>query len=90
LLLQPLAAPLFGRPPAQAEVAGVAPDPTAIATLGLCLLLPLRGPGGVALVIPSLWLAFSALTLWTLGAAQAVVPVLALLVVAIGVVAGRR
>ena len=39
---QPLLAPLFGRDWAASEVFGIAPDPTAIATLGL-LLSPAAG-----------------------------------------------
>ncbi len=62
----PLASPAFGRGWASAEVFAIAPDPTAIATLGL--LLTLRGPMVWALVpIPLLWCALSALTLWTMG-----------------------
>jgi hypothetical protein len=90
LLLHPLAAPLFGRPLAQAEVAAIAPDPTAIATLGLALLLPSQALGRAVLVLPALWLGISALTLWTLGAAEAGVPILALGLAAAGAVAGRR
>ena len=37
VFLQPLIAPLIGRGWLQAEVFGVAPDPTAIATLGMAL-----------------------------------------------------
>ncbi len=89
-MLHPLAAPLFGRPLAQAEVAGLAPDPTAVATLGLALLLPSRALGLVAFVFPALWLAGSALTLWTLGAAEAAVPLLALALAAGGLALPRR
>lgn len=42
LVLYPLAAPLAGRGWAQAEVPGAAPDPTALLTIGLLLVLPLR------------------------------------------------
>jgi hypothetical protein len=62
----PLAAPLFGRDWATAEVFALAPDPTAIATLGL--VLTLGGRAALALLpIPLLWCAVSALTLWTMG-----------------------
>lgn len=62
---QPLLAPATGRGWAAAEVFAIAPDPTAIATLGL--LLTLRGPMVWALVpVPLLWCALSALTLWTM------------------------
>jgi hypothetical protein len=42
VVLYPLAAPAMGRGWAQAEVAGAAPDPTALLTIGLLLALPLR------------------------------------------------
>ena len=67
----PLLAPLSGRPLASAEVFGLAPDPTAIGTLGV---LVMAGAGIALWPIPVLWCLFSAATLWTLGAAQAFVP----------------
>jgi len=52
--VEPLAGPLLGRGWRQTELFGVAPDPTAVATLGL--LLVAGGPGrGVLMVIPVLW-----------------------------------
>jgi hypothetical protein len=76
--VMPLASPLFGRAWTTAEVFAIAPDPTAIATLGL--LLTLRGPMVWALVpIPLLWCALSALTLWTMGEAAAWLPLAACL-----------
>lgn len=75
----PLAAPLFGRDWTTAEVFAIAPDPTAIATLGL--LLTLRGRIAWVLVpIPLLWCGLSALTLWTMGEAAAWLPLAACLV----------
>jgi hypothetical protein len=63
---QPLLAPWSGRGWPAAEIFAIAPDPTAIATLGL--LLTLRGPMVWALVpVPLLWCAGSALTLWTMN-----------------------
>ena len=75
-VLYPLLSPLFGRSWAGAEVFGIAPDPTAITTLGLLLaargrLVPLLVP------IPLLWLLFSWLTLRTMGDPQAWLPLLA-------------
>ena len=53
LLAQPFVAPLFGRPWAQAEIFGIAPDPTAIATLGIVVASTrLRWE---LMVIPALW-----------------------------------
>lgn len=67
---QPLLAPLQGRGWASSEVFGIAPDPTAIATLGLLLLargrlVPLLLP------IPVLWCLLSGVTLQTMGEPQA-------------------
>ena len=86
VLLYPLLAPLQGRPWAQAELVALAPDPTAIATLGLllCTGSPHRGLRralGALRVLPWAWCAASAATLWTMGAAQAVVPTAVLVAV---------
>lgn len=70
-LCWPLLAPLSGRPLVQAEIAGLAPDPTALATLAL---LVAAGPGwrrSVLSVAPLFWLSASAATLQTMGAAGA-------------------
>ena len=77
LALLPLIGPLLGRPWMQAEIFGLAPDPTAIATLGLLLIATGRMIG-VLLVIPMIWCAVSAATLWTMGSpeARAVIAVL--------------
>ncbi|WP_028351011.1 DUF6064 family protein [Bradyrhizobium murdochi] len=67
---QPLLAPLQGRGWASSEVFGIAPDPTAIATLGVLLL----ARGGLVpwlLPIPVLWCLLSGITLRTMGEAQA-------------------
>jgi hypothetical protein len=83
LVLYPLLPPLTERPLPSAEVFGIAPDPTAIVTLGLLLaargrLLPTLLP------IPLLWCVLSSLTLWAMDDQQAWLP---LLVVAIVLVA---
>ncbi|MEM8796984.1 MAG: DUF6064 family protein [Pseudomonadota bacterium] len=62
----PLIGFLAGRPLAQAEVFGLAPDPTMIAALGVLMLFQ-RSLATFALsLIPLLWLAVSALTLHTM------------------------
>jgi hypothetical protein len=71
----PLLAPLAGRGWYPAEIFGMAPDPTAIATLGVLLLargrmVPLLLP------IPLIWCILSALTLHTMGAPEAWAPTL--------------
>jgi hypothetical protein len=73
LLIQPLIGPLMGRPWTQVEVFGMAPDPTALGTLGFALLLPTPGRRWLLLVIPLLWCAISGATLWTMGSPDALV-----------------
>lgn len=81
LLLHPLLPALSGRPWAQAEVWGLAPDPTAIGLLALWLCLPGRpATTWLPAVLPLLWCAVSAATLATMGEWQAVVPLAAALV----------
>ena len=56
------------RPIAQAEVAGLAPDPTVLLTQGLLLVLRLpRRWSSVLLLAPLVWCCFSGATLWALG-----------------------
>src|SRR5262245_27960205 len=54
LLVMPLAAPLLGRGWRAAEVFGVAPDPTAVGTLGILLLARARRRW-VLMVLPACW-----------------------------------
>lgn len=87
LIAVPALGVLLGRPWPQAEVFGLAPDPTVLATLGLLLLLPPRhGPGlPIALLwpIPLLWCAVTGTTLATMHAADApLLPAAALLAAA--------
>lgn len=101
LLVQPALGVLFGRPWREAELFGLAPDPTALATLGLLLLLrPADGPGRAraqaALVpmlwpIPLLWCLASGATLWTMQAPDALLlPCAALLAVVAAWRSGAR
>jgi hypothetical protein len=78
----PLLAPLSGRPWLQAEIVGLAPDPTVAATFALMLLA--ARPPWLLLAIPCAWAAVSAATLWTLGAREQalVLPVVAVATVA--------
>lgn len=73
----PLLAPAFGRPWTQAEVVGLAPDPTALAVLGVLALLP-GGGGGVtrllrrtATALATAWCVIAVATLATMGAGEA-------------------
>jgi hypothetical protein len=66
LALQPLLGLLFGRPWYGLEVFGSAPDPTAVATLSLLLMI--RHPLCWLLsIIPLAWCLISGATLWVLG-----------------------
>lgn len=66
----PLLAPLDGRPLAEAELVGVAPDPTALLTLGMLALAPRGATAALLVAISALWCAASAATLLTMGAWQ--------------------
>lgn len=95
LLAHPLLAALQDRPWLQAEVFGLAPDPTAIATLGLWLLLRADSRAGAwawraAGVLPLAWCAISAAMLATMDAEQAWVPTAALLGVLAALMLPRR
>jgi hypothetical protein len=73
VVFYPLLPPLFGRSWAEAEVFGIAPDPTAIATLGI--LLCARGRLSLApFPVPLAWLLLSGLTLRTMGDQQGWIP----------------
>ena len=76
VVVYPLLPPLFGRPWTDAEVFGIVPDPTAIATLGLLL----AGNGrltSILMPIPLLWCMFSGVTLLAMNDQQAYAPLLA-------------
>ena len=82
LLVHPLLALAGDRPGLQAEVFGLSPDPTAIGTLGLLLMLRADTAAARRVLrllwpLPWLWCVISAATLWTLGSAQGWVPMLA-------------
>ena len=70
----PMLALVSGRPLVQSECFGLAPDPTALATLGMVLCLrgfhrrkhP-RATGLLLMLVPLLWCAMTGATRWTLG-----------------------
>jgi hypothetical protein len=75
IAIHPLMAPLAGRSWTQAEIFGLAPDPTAIATLGI--VLASARPHWHLLVVPVLWCIISGLTLWTMEQPEAPVVIIA-------------
>ena len=90
VLAFPLMAPLLGRGWTQAEVFGMAPDPTALATLGILLLAGGR-PAWVLFPIPVAWCLISGATLWAMDASDsAIVPLAALLAVGLAVASRPR
>ncbi len=80
LVVEPFIGPLLGRGWREAEIFGVAPDPTAVATLGI--LLVARGRGrGLLMVVPVLWCLTTGASLAAMEAPDAwVAPAAAVLV----------
>jgi hypothetical protein len=90
LVVQPLIGPLLGREWRGAEIFGVAPDPTAVATLGLLLLVAGRLPW-VLMIVPTLWCAVTGATLGAMEAPDAwIAPLAAALVLALSAWRARR
>jgi hypothetical protein len=85
-VLHPLVPLIEGRTLRSAEVFAIAPDPTAIATLGLLTLAPVRNALLLG-IIPAAWCLASWATLHTMGSSLAAIPLaavgLALLALAI-------
>jgi hypothetical protein len=72
ILGYPILAPLTGRPWTTAEIFGVAADPTAIASVAVLALV--RGRiRWLLLVVPVLWCAVAAATLWAMDAPEGLV-----------------
>jgi hypothetical protein len=85
LAIEPILGPLFGRGWRQVEIFGVAPDPTAVATLGVLLLASGRGRWSL-LVVPVLWCAISGATLLAMKTPDFwILPLAALLAVALAI-----
>lgn len=68
LLVMPFIGPLSSGSWLQAEVFGVHPDPTAVTTLGLVVILFRGWYLWLIAIVPAIWLLYSGLTLWALGA----------------------
>lgn len=85
LAVLPMVGPLLGRGWRQVEIFGVAPDPTAVATLGILLLATGRG-SRMLIVIPAIWCAISGATLLAMKAPDAwIAPLAAVVVVSLAV-----
>lgn len=89
ILGYPILAPLAGRPWTSAEIFGVAADPTAIASVAV--LAVVRGRiRWLVLVVPVLWCAVAAATLWAMHATEGLVVVAAGLLALWPAVTGTR
>lgn len=73
LIFYPSLAPLLGRSWHAAEIFGIAPDPTAIATLAALAAAPGRSRW-LLMIVPAAWCAASGLTLWAMGAPEFFIP----------------
>ena len=90
LILHPLTALAAGRPLRGAEVFALAPDPTVIATLGLLATVPPGSARAWLLPLPVLWCLASWATLLTLGTWEALLPLGAVALSVLAVLATRR
>ena len=79
-----------GRPLSQAEAPGLAPDPTAILSIGLIGLARPSWRRAALFALPMIWLTLSAATLFAMGALTAWFPVMALLAAALALAQGAR
>jgi hypothetical protein len=77
LIGHPFAAILADRPLRAAEIVGIAPDPTAMATVGLLLLVTGRAVTWAILAVPLAWCIVSWATLRAMAAPEAWVPLTA-------------
>jgi hypothetical protein len=89
ILGYPILAPLTGRPWTSAEIFGVAADPTAIASVAVLALVHGR-IRWLLLVVPVLWCAIAAATLWAMDAPESLVVVAAALLALWPALAGTR
>jgi hypothetical protein len=86
LAVQPMVGLVFGRTWRQLEFFGLAPDPTAIGTLGILLLAAGRTRWEL-IVIPAIWCVISAAMLWAMKTPDAWIVAIAALFVTVLVIA---
>jgi Family of unknown function (DUF6064) len=88
LVLHPLVPWIDGRSLRSAEVFAIAPDPTAIATLGLLTLA--SRPAAILLgIIPAAWCLASSATLHAMGSSLATIPLAAVVLAVLALAVGR-
>jgi hypothetical protein len=76
LVVHPFVATMAGRPFEAAEVFGIAPDPTVIATLGLVTMASSPSWAWLLLIVPLAWCMLSWATLHAMGAPEAWIPLI--------------
>lgn len=89
ILGYPLISIVMSRQWLSAEIFGIAPDPTAIATLAM--LVPMRSrPAVLGMTIASLWCVISGLTLWTMESGDFfILPLCAIIAVCLAILSRR-
>jgi hypothetical protein len=90
VLLHPFVPLLTGRPLAEAELVSLAPDPTAILSLGFVLATQPNAWPGLLLAAPLLLLVISSATLATMRAPEAAVPLAAVVLGVLALIMQRR
>lgn len=90
LALHPVVALIAGRSIWAAEIVGIAPDPTAIGTLGILAMASRGTLAWLALLPPILWCLFSAATLLAMGAWEGRIPLAAAVLAAVAAIVRRR
>lgn len=93
VLIATLAYPVFAlldhRPIASAEVIAIAPDPTAVASLGAAFLMSSSWHTRVVLFVSLMWLGQSALTLFVLAQPTALAPAFVLIAAGVWLLVSR-
>ena len=89
LAVEPLAAPLLGRGWKSVELFGVAPDPTAVATLGILLAARIRHRW-LWMLLPALWCATTGVFLLAMKAPDFWIPPLAAVLAVVLVIGQKR
>jgi hypothetical protein len=85
IVVYPLAALVAGKPRSASEVAGIMPDPTALAALAIVVLIRPWPIAAALSLAPFLWSLYAAMTLWTLNAPEAWIVMAGLIAFAVAI-----
>ncbi len=89
LVLLPLVGPALGRPWSQAEIFGIAPDPTALVSVALLAAARVEATW-LLMIVPMAWSVIGGLTLFVMGAADAAILPGAAVLAAVLAASGHR